>query len=68
MKISLKLVPKSPIDNKPSRWQAITWTNDDPVHWHIYGAQGRDELRWNFDGFRAVQNTKIFQISNKNLV
>ena len=24
--------------------QAITWTNDDPVHWCIYAALGGDEL------------------------
>ena len=28
----------------PNRRQAITWTIDDPVHWHIYAALGRDEL------------------------
>ena len=35
MKISLKFVPQSPMDNKPAgnglspvRWQAIIWTND----------------------------------------
>ena len=52
--ISLKFVPKSPIDNKPAliqvmAWrrtdpQAFTWTNDDPVHWRIYAAPGGDEL------------------------
>ena len=28
----------------PNGWQAITWTNDDPVHWRIYAALGGDEL------------------------
>ena len=49
--ISLKFVPKGPIDNKwvlvqliYDRRQAITWTNADPVHWHIYAALGGDEL------------------------
>ena len=28
----------------PSRWQAIIWTNADPVHWGIYAALGGDEL------------------------
>ena len=46
---SLKFVPRSPIDNKPAfsgnglapnRRQAITWTNDDPVHWRILGGNG----------------------------
>ena len=40
--ISLKFIPKSPVDNKPNwfRWQAITWTNDDQVHLRIYAALG----------------------------
>ena len=29
----------------PNRQQAITWVNDDPVHWCIYAALGGDELR-----------------------
>ena len=38
IQISLKHVPMSPIDNgsgdglAPNRRQAITWTNDNPVH------------------------------------
>ena len=38
IQISVKYVPRSPIDNKPAlvqvmaRRPAITWTNDDPVH------------------------------------
>ena len=28
----------------PTRWQAITWTNADPVHRRIYAAPGGDEL------------------------
>ena len=31
IEISLKFVPKGPIDNKPNRRQAITWTNEDQV-------------------------------------
>ena len=23
-----------------NRWQAITWTNSDPVHWPIYASRG----------------------------
>ena len=55
IKISLKFVPKGPIDNKPvlffcnglapNRRQAITYTNVDPVDWHIYGALVWDELK-----------------------
>ena len=54
IQISLKFVPSSPINNKPSlvqvmawrqkRRQAITWTHDGPVHWRIYAALGGDEL------------------------
>ena len=28
----------------PNRWQAINWTNDDPVHRLIYVVLGGDEL------------------------
>ena len=56
IKISLKLVPAIPIDNKPAlvqviawrrtgdKWQAITWTNDDLVHWRLHAALGGYEL------------------------
>ena len=47
IQISLKFVPKGPIDNKsaaPVRRQAITWTNADPVHRWIYTALGGDEV------------------------
>ena len=56
-RISLKFVPKGPTDNNsalvlngsgdgltPNRWQAITWSNTDPVHWHIYVALWGGEL------------------------
>ena len=56
--ISLKFVPRSPIDNKPAliqittpnKPQAITWTNADPVHWCIYAALGGDELSTQSNG------------------
>ena len=46
IQISLKLVPRGPIDNKPAsgnglalnRQQAITWTIDGLVHWRIQGS------------------------------
>ena len=50
IRISLKFVPKGPIDDKSAlvhwsnRRQAITWTNADPVHRRIYAALGGDEL------------------------
>ena len=51
IKISLKFVPKCPIDNNPAlvevmAWrQATIWTNTDPFNWRIYVALGGDELR-----------------------
>ena len=24
----------------PDRWQAISWTNNDPVHWCLYASPG----------------------------
>ena len=43
IKISLKFVANDPIDDNPagnglamSRWQAMTWTIDEPVDWCIY--------------------------------
>ena len=27
----------------PNRWQAIIWTNANPIHWRIYEALGGDE-------------------------
>ena len=51
IRISLKFVPKGLIDNMSALVQvmawcltAITWTNDDPVHWRIYAALGGDKL------------------------
>ena len=43
-------VPKGPINNIPALvqimtwWQAIIWTNDDPVHQHIYATLRGDGL------------------------
>ena len=48
--ISLKFVPKGPIDKPsidglaPKKRKAIIWTNADPVHLRIYVALGEDEL------------------------
>ena len=45
IEISQKFVPKGPINGLAlNRWQAIIWTNADPIHWHIYAALGGDEL------------------------
>ena len=67
-KISLKFVPKGPLDNKPSigldnglapnKRQAIIWTNAELIHWHIYGTQGGDELtHWGRDKMDAISQT-----------
>ena len=50
IKISLKFVPKGPIDNNPALVQIMAWhgigdkplfeTNGDPIHWRIYAALG----------------------------
>ena len=45
--ISLKFVPKCPIDKNPEfiiQHQVIIWTNADPIHQCIYAALGRNEL------------------------
>ena len=56
---------KIPIDSIGSydglavnRRQAITWTNDDPIHWHIYaslrvGGEFHTYLRWGSRGAHA---------------
>ena len=51
IKISLKFVPKVPIDNKPTlvqimawHWPAIIWTNDGLVYWCIHASLGVNEL------------------------
>ena len=53
IKISLKFVPKGPLDNNLDwfdnglaaiRPQAIIWTNAGPIHWRIYVALWRGEL------------------------
>ena len=52
IQISLKFVPKDPIDNEPAlvldngmapnKRQAIIWTNADPIHWCLYAPLGGD--------------------------
>ena len=48
IKISLKFAPDVSIDSGigwvPDRQQAITWTNNDPVHWQIYESLGLNGL------------------------
>ena len=46
IKLSLRFVPKDPIDNKTlDRRQAITWTNDHPVQWRLYASHAINELK-----------------------
>ena len=52
IRISLKHVPKGPIDNNPALVRIMSWcrtgnkpwSNADTVHWHIYTAFGGDEF------------------------
>ena len=68
IRISLKFVPKSPIDNKQALVQVmawrrtgdITWTNADPIHWRIYAALGWDELIYSTSTWRS-RNDKLSQ-------
>ena len=49
IEISLKFVPNDPINNIPAlvqmmAWQqAIIWTNDGIVYWHLYASLGLNE-------------------------
>ena len=55
IKLSLKFVPKIPIDNNPAfglhnvltpnRRQVIIWTNADPINWRMYAVLGENEFR-----------------------
>ena len=49
--ISLKFIPRGPIDNKPTGRQAIIWVNADLIHWRIYASLGGDELTTHFRGW-----------------
>ena len=69
IRISLKFVLKSPINNKPAlvlgnglapnRRQAITWTNADSVHWCIYAALGVDELMFSDGGSKMYCDSEM---------
>ena len=79
VRISLRFVPKGPIDNKPAlfqlttvsvkdrahnRRQASTWTNADAVHWCMYAELGGDEL---MDIFRpSYQNLDVGIVMKMN--
>ena len=57
IQISLKFVPKGPINNIPALVQimarrrpgAIIWTNDGMVYWRIYASLGLNELTWDLE-------------------
>ena len=65
IQISLKFVPRGSTDSKSALVQvmalrqtaAISWTNDDPVHWHIYAALVGDEWTVLFFFLRYIQIT-----------
>ena len=44
MNISLKFIPKGPIDNTAGLVEIIIWTSDVVVCWHIYMSLGLNEL------------------------
>ena len=69
IRISLKFVPKRPIDNNigldngltPHRRQAIIWTNADPINWRIYaalggGGWGRGGVNNNFGTIKIISD------------
>ena len=64
IRISLKFVPKRPIDNSigldngltPNRRQAIIWTNADPINWRIYAALGGGGLNNNFGTIKIISD------------
>ena len=69
IRISLKFVPRSPMDNMPAlvqimAWRRpgdklIIWTNADPVHRRIYVALEGDELiRWVLRDGGKIETTK----------
>ena len=51
IKISLKFVPRGPINNTRSH---CVWTNDGMFYWCIYASLGLSESRWVSDGFLVV--------------
>ena len=65
--ISLKFVPKGPINNIPIRRQANVWTNDDFVCWRIYAALGLNELTHWQNGRHFADDTFKHIFLNKNV-
>ena len=63
--ISLKFVPKGPIDNNPdngltlNRRQAIIGTKADPINWHMYVALAGDELSFAAIQFLTIRSLQI---------
>ena len=70
IRISLKLVHRSVVNQHrfrtsgngmvPNRWEAITWTNADPFHWHIYAALGGDELTDDVEWCMHISISKVY--------
>ena len=47
---SLILRVQLTMNQQRDRWHAITWSNIDPVHWHIFGIRGRWVKELNYPG------------------
>ena len=61
IRVSLKFVHRSPIDNITALAQVMAWhrlannrTNADPFHWRIYAALGGDDLKLHSHSFRYI--------------
>ena len=39
----------------PNRWQAIIWTNADPIHWHIYATLGGEIIHMGLQTMHYLQ-------------
>ena len=71
IRISLKLVPRRQVDNRPALVQVMAWrrtgdkplpgTNADLIHWRTYAVLGGDELELCF----LFQSMKVMRLSNE---
>ena len=73
IEISLKFVPRIHLNWQsvsigsgnglaPNRWQAITWTNDDPVQWLIYASPGLSELTYCFPCYWVEVSSYVIEV------
>ena len=49
----------------PNRWQTITWTNNDIIHWRIYASLGRPEWLWNLDSTLSSKRQEGYGIIHR---